>query len=58
MEARYNCCKAIQKAFIMSSKVSSDPALAGLAEKVSSISAIQNLLHFFQRVGEEVFGDT
>lgn len=42
----------------MSSKVSSDPALAGLAEKVSSISAIQNLLHFFQRVGEEVFGDT
>ncbi|XP_034212363.1 uncharacterized protein LOC117624937 isoform X3 [Prunus dulcis] len=34
MEARYNCCKAIQKAFIMSSKVSSDPALAGLAEKL------------------------
>ncbi|KAL5565291.1 hypothetical protein UlMin_028455 [Ulmus minor] len=34
MDARYDCCKAIQKAFMMSSKVSSDPSLSGLAAKV------------------------
>lgn len=35
MEARYNCCKAIQKALMSSSKVTSDPSLAAIAEKVS-----------------------
>lgn len=34
MEARYNCCKSIHTAFIMSSKLSSDPALAGIAAKL------------------------
>ncbi|KAJ4726360.1 ARM repeat superfamily protein [Melia azedarach] len=33
MEARYNCCKAIRKAF-NSSKLISDPAFAGIAEKL------------------------
>lgn len=45
MEARYNCCKSIHTAFIMSSKLSSDPALAGIAAKVSSI--IPNPFHSF-----------
>ncbi|KAA8523937.1 hypothetical protein F0562_010360 [Nyssa sinensis] len=34
MEARHNCCLAIHKAFISSSKLISDPALAGIAEKL------------------------
>ncbi|XP_015899236.3 uncharacterized protein LOC107432576 isoform X1 [Ziziphus jujuba] len=34
MEARYNCCKAIQKALMSSSKVASDPSLAGIVAKV------------------------
>ncbi|XP_024022732.1 uncharacterized protein LOC21395369 [Morus notabilis] len=34
MEARYNCCKAIQKALMSSSKVTSDASLAAIAEKV------------------------
>ncbi|XVF78573.1 hypothetical protein PTKIN_Ptkin14bG0145100 [Pterospermum kingtungense] len=33
MEARYNCCKAIHRAFI-SSKLVSDPALSGIAGKL------------------------
>ncbi|XVF04274.1 hypothetical protein REPUB_Repub05bG0068400 [Reevesia pubescens] len=33
MEARYNCCKAIHRAF-MSSKLVSDPALSGIAGKL------------------------
>ncbi|KAJ0046865.1 hypothetical protein Pint_04628 [Pistacia integerrima] len=33
MEARYNCCKAIHKAFI-SSKLIGDPTLAGIAGKL------------------------
>lgn len=36
MEARYNCCKAIRKAFV-SSELVSDPAFAGVGEKVRSI---------------------
>ncbi|XP_061341167.1 uncharacterized protein LOC133287553 [Gastrolobium bilobum] len=34
MEARYNCCKAIQKSLNMSSRVSADPAFAGITEKL------------------------
>ncbi|KAL6531564.1 hypothetical protein OROMI_027927 [Orobanche minor] len=34
MEARHNCCKAIHKAFSMSSKLSSDPSLGGIAAKL------------------------
>ncbi|XP_050368538.1 uncharacterized protein LOC126786682 [Argentina anserina] len=34
MEARYNCCKTIHTAFNMSSKLSSDPALGGIAAKL------------------------
>ncbi|KAH9802467.1 ARM repeat superfamily protein [Citrus sinensis] len=33
MEARYNCCKAIRKAFVSSDLVS-DPAFAGIGEKL------------------------
>ena len=34
MEARYKCCQSIHKAFVSSSKLLNDPALAGLAAKV------------------------
>ncbi|KAL1363435.1 uncharacterized protein [Arachis hypogaea] len=34
MEARYNCCKAIHKSLMMSSRVSSDSAFAGIATKL------------------------
>ncbi|KAG8657943.1 uncharacterized protein LOC110611453 [Manihot esculenta] len=34
MEARYNCCKAIQKAFVSSSRLSTNPALIGIATKL------------------------
>ncbi|KDP45863.1 hypothetical protein JCGZ_15307 [Jatropha curcas] len=34
MEARYNCCKAIQKAFMSASKLSSNPSLVGIATKL------------------------
>ncbi|KAK7313087.1 hypothetical protein VNO77_37479 [Canavalia gladiata] len=34
MEARYNCCKAIQKSLTLSSRVSADPAFAGIAAKL------------------------
>lgn len=34
MEARYNCCLAIHKAFMSSSKLIGDPGLAGIAEKL------------------------
>uniref|UniRef100_A0A5B7CBC0 26S proteasome non-ATPase regulatory subunit 5 n=1 Tax=Davidia involucrata TaxID=16924 RepID=A0A5B7CBC0_DAVIN len=34
MEARHNCCQAIHKAIMSSSKLISDPALAGIAEKL------------------------
>ena len=34
MEAKYNCCKAIHWFFTSSSKLASDPALTGIAEKV------------------------
>lgn len=37
MEARFNCCKAIQKALMSSSKVASDPSLAGIISKVNLI---------------------
>ncbi|KAJ1442409.1 Armadillo-type fold [Sesbania bispinosa] len=33
MEARYNCCKAINKSLAQSSRVSADPAFAGIAAK-------------------------
>lgn len=34
MEARYKCCQAIYKAFTSSSRLTSDPGLAGMAEKL------------------------
>jgi len=34
MEARYKCCQSIHKAFVSSSKLLNDPALAGLAAKL------------------------
>ncbi|XP_021667274.2 uncharacterized protein LOC110655320 [Hevea brasiliensis] len=34
MEARYNCCKAIQKAFMASGKLGTNPALVGIATKL------------------------
>ncbi|XP_034678997.1 uncharacterized protein LOC117909188 isoform X1 [Vitis riparia] len=34
MEAKYNCCKAIHWVFMSSSKLTSDPALTGIAEKL------------------------
>ncbi|XP_027355201.1 uncharacterized protein LOC113865051 [Abrus precatorius] len=34
MEARYNCCKAIHKSLTLSSRVSADPAFAGIAAKL------------------------
>ncbi|XP_065862023.1 uncharacterized protein [Euphorbia lathyris] len=34
MEARYNCCKAIHKELMSSSKLSSNPAIAGIAKKL------------------------
>ncbi|XP_020238034.1 uncharacterized protein LOC109817230 [Cajanus cajan] len=34
MEARYNCCKAIQRSLTLSSRVSADPAFAGIAAKL------------------------
>ncbi|KAF7836690.1 26S proteasome non-ATPase regulatory subunit 5 [Senna tora] len=34
MEARYNCCKAIHNSFILSSKLSTDPALAAIDAKL------------------------
>ena len=41
MEARYKCCQSIHKAFVSSSKLLNDPALAGLAAKV------RNFFFFF-----------
>lgn len=35
MEARYNCCKGIHKSLTLSSRVSADPAFAGIAVKVT-----------------------
>ncbi|KAM7250951.1 hypothetical protein ACFE04_022834 [Oxalis oulophora] len=40
MEARYNCCKAIHKAFFSSTQLISDPALAEIATKLEE--AIRN----------------
>ncbi|KAF3442474.1 hypothetical protein FNV43_RR16390 [Rhamnella rubrinervis] len=34
MEGRYSCCRAIQKALVSSSGVTSDPSLAGIAAKL------------------------
>ncbi|XP_052177389.1 uncharacterized protein LOC127791511 isoform X2 [Diospyros lotus] len=34
MEARHNCCQAIQKALLSSPKLASDPALAGIVAKL------------------------
>jgi len=34
MEARYNCCMRINKSLTQSSRVSADPAFAGIAAKV------------------------
>ena len=34
MEARYNCCMRIYKSLTQSSRVSADPAFAGIAAKV------------------------
>ena len=34
MEARYNCCKVIHKSLMLSSRISADPAFAGIAAKV------------------------
>ncbi|XP_057461582.1 uncharacterized protein LOC130751874 isoform X2 [Actinidia eriantha] len=34
MEARHNCCQAISKALMLSSKLTSDPALGGIALKL------------------------
>ncbi|MED6108344.1 hypothetical protein PIB30_022933 [Stylosanthes scabra] len=34
MEARYNCCKAMHKSLMLSSRVSSDSAFAGIATKL------------------------
>ena len=34
MEARYKCCQSIHKAFLSSSKLINDPALAGIVAKV------------------------
>ncbi|WCJ32204.1 ARM repeat superfamily protein [Euphorbia peplus] len=34
MEARYNCCKAIHKELMSSTKLSSNPAVAGIAKKL------------------------
>ncbi|TKY66471.1 26S proteasome non-ATPase regulatory subunit 5 [Spatholobus suberectus] len=34
MEARYNCCKAIHKSLTHTSRVSADPAFAGIAAKL------------------------
>lgn len=34
MEARHNCCQAISKALLSSPKLTSDPALAGIAAKL------------------------
>lgn len=34
MEVRHNCCQAISKALLSSPKLTSDPALAGIAAKV------------------------
>ncbi|GAV89801.1 Proteasom_PSMB domain-containing protein [Cephalotus follicularis] len=34
MEARYDCCKAVNKAFISSNRLTSEPALAGIAAKL------------------------
>ncbi|KAE9592896.1 hypothetical protein Lal_00029046 [Lupinus albus] len=34
MEARYNCCKAIHKSLTLSSRVSTDPAFAGIIAKL------------------------
>lgn len=34
MEARYKCCLAIHKAFMSSTRLTGDPALAGIASKV------------------------
>lgn len=46
MEARYNCCKAIHKSLMLSSKVSTDPALAAIGAKVR----YQNLLLLFLHI--------
>ncbi|XP_022981236.1 uncharacterized protein LOC111480433 [Cucurbita maxima] len=40
MEARYNCCLAIHKAFMSSTRLTGDPALAGIASKLQE--AVQN----------------
>ncbi|KAJ7981773.1 ARM repeat superfamily protein [Quillaja saponaria] len=34
MDARYNCCKAIYNSLMLSTKVNTDPALAGVASKL------------------------
>ncbi|KAG7037420.1 26S proteasome non-ATPase regulatory subunit 5 [Cucurbita argyrosperma subsp. argyrosperma] len=40
MEARYNCCLAIHKTFMSSTRLTGDPALAGIASKLQE--AVQN----------------
>lgn len=42
MEGRYNCCRAIQKALVSSSRVTSDPSLAVIAAKVNRCSLINS----------------
>jgi hypothetical protein len=37
MEIRYKCCQSIHKAFVSSSKLINDPALAGSVAKVRAI---------------------
>jgi hypothetical protein len=52
MEARYKCCVAIHKAFMSSSKLTGNPALAPIAAKVRLI-VIHSSFCFF--IAEEVF---
>ncbi|KAL0545825.1 hypothetical protein IC582_015721 [Cucumis melo] len=40
MEARYNCCLSIHKAFVSSPRLTGDPALAGIASKLQE--AVRN----------------